>query len=111
MIRRICVAYWPCCCGNWRCDDLRGGTRRAGASRGAGERPNETVAAASGTSRGPRGRTGATRTPAHIPPEEVPHLRVVPKEVTEAVQRGWIPREFNGMRYYDVPLNRTSRPE
>ncbi len=29
----------------------------------------------------------------------------------ETMPEGWIPREFNGMRYYDIPLNKTFQSE
>jgi hypothetical protein len=46
-----------------------------------------------------------------IPPEGAPELRVMPEGSSGAGPKGWIPREFNGMRYYDIPLNKTSQPQ
>lgn len=33
-----------------------------------------------------------------------PQLRVLPEGKLETLPKGWVPREFNGLRYYDIPL-------
>jgi hypothetical protein len=42
-----------------------------------------------------------------VPAEGVPQLRIVPDKTLDgrAVPKGWVPREFNGQRYYDIPLD------
>jgi hypothetical protein len=45
-----------------------------------------------------------------VPPQGTPELRVVPEAPLDLqrVPKNWIPREFNGQRYYDIPLDRGS---
>jgi hypothetical protein len=42
-----------------------------------------------------------------IPAQGAPQLRIVPDGTLEGrpVPKGWVPREFNGQRYYDIPLD------
>jgi hypothetical protein len=46
-----------------------------------------------------------------IPAEGAPQLRIVPDKTFDGrpVPRGWVPREFNGQRYYDIPLEAPSQ--
>jgi hypothetical protein len=41
-----------------------------------------------------------------VPAQGAPELRVLPEGKGELhpVPKGWVPREFNGQRYYDIPL-------
>lgn len=43
-----------------------------------------------------------------VPAEGAPQLRIIPEGKFEGrpLPKGWIPREFNGLRYYDVPLGK-----
>ncbi len=43
-------------------------------------------------------------------PQGVPQLRIAPEGKLETLPKGWIPREFNGIRYYDVPLTKSPQP-
>jgi hypothetical protein len=42
-----------------------------------------------------------------VPSQGAPQLRVVPEGRLDGqpVPKNWIPREFNGQRYYDIPLD------
>ncbi|HJT76309.1 MAG TPA: hypothetical protein VJ739_03830 [Gemmataceae bacterium] len=44
-----------------------------------------------------------------VPAQGGPQLRVLPEGALDAqrVPKGWVPREFNGQRYYDIPLAKT----
>jgi hypothetical protein len=46
-----------------------------------------------------------------IPAEGAPQLRIVPDRTLDGqrVPRNWVPREFNGQRYYDIPLETAPR--
>ncbi len=47
-----------------------------------------------------------------VPAQGAPELRVVPEAPLDVqrVPKGWIPREFNGQRYYDIPLDKGPAP-
>lgn len=46
-----------------------------------------------------------------MPAEGPPQLRIAPDGTLNGRQppKGWIPREFNGQRYYDIPLEAPPR--
>jgi hypothetical protein len=48
-----------------------------------------------------------------VPAQGVPQLRVVPEGRLDGqpVPKNWIPREFNGQRYYDIPLETPPQPK
>lgn len=50
------------------------------------------------------------RVPRIVTAQGLPQLRVAPEGKLETVPKGWIPREFNGIRYYDVPLAKSPQP-
>jgi hypothetical protein len=48
-----------------------------------------------------------------VPTQGVPQLRVVPEGRLDGqpVPKNWVPREFNGQRYYDIPLETAPQPK
>jgi hypothetical protein len=48
-----------------------------------------------------------------VPAQGVPQLRVVPEGRLDGqpVPKGWIQREFNGQRYYDITLESAPQPK
>ncbi len=50
------------------------------------------------------------RVPRIVTAQGLPQLRVAPEGKLESVPKGWVPREFNGIRYYDVPLAKSLQP-
>jgi hypothetical protein len=48
-----------------------------------------------------------------VPAQGKPQLRVVPEGRLDGqpVPKNWIPREFNGQRYYDIPLETPQQPK
>ena len=47
-----------------------------------------------------------------VPAQGAPELRILPEGRLEGrpLPKGWIPREFNGQRYYDIPLETPPQP-
>jgi hypothetical protein len=48
-----------------------------------------------------------------VPAQGGPQLRVMPEVSVGAkgLPKGWVPRHFNGITYYDVPLEATPAPK
>ena len=47
-----------------------------------------------------------------VPAQGAPELRVLPEARLDGrpLPKGWTPREFNGQRYYDIPLETSPQP-